>query len=303
MTSSSFNTEQKIHFDSSGFDAAVAYLEEKNQETLKVLVESRGGRFAYSHFRWSNFESRETPEEFWVRTLGKILNVRDAIHDTSRVRDYILAQSQSEWLPDVLEYLPEGHRFDSTIHLNIGYDNISYAKDVALNLNNQSFHADPRESIYYLMHELAHSGYFSYHAAPNLSGPRTFAELAANVRFLTHLEGMGVLTPLKKRTEEDGLGDPDYLALLNPVETRRRLDAFLEKLSWLEKEPDSKVVKDDLNIYDELSRKPRRLWYVAGCEIARVIKSGRGRGKLRELVRAGGDEFFASYRSICAGSA
>jgi hypothetical protein len=298
LTSSSFDPEQQIRFDSSGFDAAIACLEEKNRETLKLLVESRGGRFAYSHNRWSNFEAYVTPEEFWVRTLGKVLDGKDVIRDASDTKNYILSQSQSRWLPGILDYLPRSHVFDTTVYLNLGYDNVAYGGDVALNLNHASFHANHREAVYYLMHELAHAGYFGYNRMPNLSAPKTWRELADNVLFLTHLEGMGVLTPLKLRTDEGGLGDPDYVALGDPAERKRRVLAYFEKLGRLEREPDRVVEESDLEIYDQFSGRPLRLWYVAGCHMAQVIEASRGVDALRELVRKGSRDFFEVYRGI-----
>lgn len=237
-----------------------------------------------------------TAEEFWAGILAKIADGEAAARNAEEVRDYLIAQSRSRWLPGVLEYLPERHRFDSTVYLNLGYDNICYGCDVGVNLNHASFHADRREAVYYLMHELAHAGYVAYHEMPNLAAPRTYRELAGNVMFLTQLEGMGVLTPFRLRTAEDGLGDPDYVALLDPKERDRRVCVYFEKLARLKSSPDTVITPEDLEIYNEFSGKPLRLWYVAGCHMAQTIEKTRGVESLRELVRKGYAAFFEAYR-------
>jgi len=239
-----------------------------------------------------------TPGEFWARILGRTRDAEAAISGASAMRDYLLSQSWSRWLPGVLECLPRGHTFDTTVYLNLGYDNVAYGVDVALNLNHPSFHADPREAVYYLMHELAHAGSLTYNRMPDLTVPRTWGELSGNVMSLTHLEGMGVLTPLRLRMAEGGLGDPDYAALGDPTERWGRVLAYFEKLGRLEQEPKREVVEGDLDVYDQFSGKTQRLWYIAGCHMAQVIEAERGREILRELVRRGSGAFFEVYRGI-----
>ena len=288
--------DQSIVFDCSGIDSAMRYLSGGGRRSFDELVASPGGLFAYRHYRWSNMDDETTAEEFWRRALERIPEA--VARGASRVRDYVLAQSRSRWLPGVLEYLPRGHVFDSTVYLNLGYDNVAYGGDVALNLAHPPFQIDHREAVYYLMHELAHAGYLGYHGMPGLASPGTWGELAGNVMFLTHLEGMGVLTPLRVRVEEGGLSDPDYVALGDPAETGRRVRTYFGELGRLECEPDRAVEEGDLDVYDRLSGRPLRLWYVAGCHMARAIEAQRGAEILRELVREGSRAFFEVYRGI-----
>jgi hypothetical protein len=286
--------DQSIRFDTSGLDAASAYLRDRTVANLQALASSPGGDFAYRHYQWSNMDTHTTVVEFWSARLSKF--TAENVNSANFVGDYLLSQNRSRWLPGVLDYLPEGHVFDATVYLNLGYDNIAMGGDAAINLGHPPFHADCREAIYYLMHELAHAGYLAYHETPDLTKPRTFSDLAANVRFLTHLEGMGVITPLKLRRKEGGLGDPDYVALEDPIELQRRVHVYLEKYRMLEYEKERAVKPEDLLIYDGFSRKPYRLWYVTGCHMAQVIEAVEGRDMLRKLVREGSDVFFDTYR-------
>lgn len=285
---------QRIRFDSSGLDAASTYIIDRSPENLRSLAASPGGDFAYRHYRWSNMDARTPADEFWATRLAKA--DESTIRSATGVRDYLLAEDVDSWLPGVLDYLPEGHRFDAAVYLNIGYDNVALGGDVALNLGHAPFRVDRREAVYYLMHELAHAGYLAYHGMPDLTSPATWGELAANVRFLTHLEGMGVMTPLGLRTEQGGLGDPDYVALADPSERRRRVRAYFTRLERLEGSPDRDVADGDLGVYGEFSEKPDRLWYVAGCHMAQAVEAAQGKAALRGLVRAGCDAFFDAYR-------
>jgi hypothetical protein len=292
------DVEQRIRFDTSGLDATLAYLRDRTECNLRALAAAPGNDFAYRHYRWSNMDGETTAEAFWSRILARIPDGEAMVRNAEEVRDYILAQRRSRWLPGVLGYLPEGHRFDATAYLNLGYDNIAFRGDVAVNLNHTPFHTDRREAVYYLMHELAHAGYLTYHAMPELSAPRTLGELAGNVMFLTQLEGMGVLTPLGLRALEGGLGDPDYVALGDPTERGRRVRTYFERLGQLESHPDKALTRGDLETYGTFSGKPLRLWYVAGCHMAQVIEERRGKDTLRELVRRGSAAFFEAHREM-----
>jgi len=291
-------SEQRIVFDTTGLDATIQYLGDKTSDNFERLVTCAGNVFASDHYRWSNMNTRITTEAFWRTTLEGIGDVKEVIQRASKVRDYLLSRCQSIWLPRVLDYLPESHMFSTRVYLNLGYDNIAYGEDVALNLNHSSFNMDPREAIYYLMHELAHVGYFRYHMIRNLAAAKTWRELADNVMYLTHLEGMGVLTPLRLRIEEGGLTDADYFVLGDPTEKRKRVHAYFKKLDGLEDDPERIVEKGDLDMYDQFSRRPLRLWYIAGCHMAQMIESELGSEVLRELVREGSGSFFETYRRV-----
>jgi hypothetical protein len=133
---------------------------------------------------------------------------------------------------------------------------------------------------------------------PDLTAPKTWGELAGNVMSLTHLEGMGVLTPLKLRMKEGGLKDPDYVALNDPAERKNRVHAYFEKLARLEDNPDRPVEEGDLTIYDQFSCKPQRLWYITGCHTAQMIEASLGIDPLCGLVKKGSRTFFETYHGI-----
>jgi hypothetical protein len=209
-----------------------------------------------------------------------------------------LKDQERRWFDSVLRYLPRGHIFNTTVYLIGGYDNIVYGEDVALNLNFERFHIDHREAVYYLTHELAHAGYFRYRRMPDLASLRTRSDLLDAVKLLTHLEGMGVISPFKQRMKEHGLFDDDYKVLLNKNERRARVQEYFTSLSRLEKEPNRKLRKVDYRILENFSARPKRLWYIAGGHMALKIEERYGTATLQNIVKKGHAMFFRTYGQI-----
>jgi hypothetical protein len=242
-------------------------------------------------------DSKTTIRDFWKRTLQDVSwNENLAKHVNSSIE--YLETRKRDLLTSVLEYLPPTHMFRTTVHFILGYDNIVYGEDVALNLNSTQFHLDRREILYYFIHELAHAGYLRYHPMPQLTEMKTIAELIDTVKLLTHLEGMGVISPLKLRNKEHGLLDPDYKTIFNEKEKLRRVRRYFTLLSALEEKRNIKLGNDDIQVLDMMSRRPSRLWYITGCYMAQRIEIDKGSVALQRLVKNGSKEFFEVYSSI-----
>ena len=294
------HNRQDIRFDFSAIDAAMAYLKEGSSESLNNLISRPGAKLAYDHYRWSLYGSHLAAKDFWKEELHKILYTEEIERNIIALSRYLEAQSRSsKWLNEVLRYLPRNHFFKTSVYLILGYDNVVFGEDVALNLSNKHFHEDPREAIYYLIHELAHAGYLRYHGMPNLYRPNTWGELSRIIKVLTHLEGMGVISSTKLRTAEGGFLDNDYKVLRSKTERASRVRDYSNVLSRLENEPDRMVeTPRDFEVYDELSGQPRRLWYIAGCHMAQKIETKLGIETLRELIEKGDSDFFKTYNEI-----
>lgn len=290
--------QHRILFHCSAIDAAIGYLRNRTNENLGRLVSMRGSKLAYSHYLWSQFGSKLPIEEFWKKNLEQVVWNEQFESTINTVKEYLTSQQKSQWLSAVLNYLPEGHIFKTTAYLIVNYDNIVYGEDVALNLNSNQFHNDYREAVYYLIHELAHAGYFRYHQMPNLTKIRTVGDLLVVVKLLTHLEGMGVISPMRLRVEEGGLLDNDYKVLLNDVERKRRVHEYFSVISRLENRRSQELREEDLQIFDEMSGRTTRLWYVTGCHMAQRIEQECGVETVRNLVKRGHEEFFKTYRNI-----
>lgn len=295
---SSSGSPQNILFDRSTADACIDYLKNRTDMNLKLLTSTVGGRLAYNHHIWSSMSSKPTIKQFWKQTLAQIAWSRHLDDSINSLIEYLSSRRQSEWLGPVLEYLPERHVFRTTVSFIVGYDNIVYGEDVALNLNSRQFPVDSREAIYYLIHEMAHAGYFRYRRMPDLAGMRTVGDLLDVVKLLTHLEGMGVISPMKLRFGESGLLDNDYKILLDEMERNKRIHDYFEIFSRLEKSGSRELHNEDLQIMDQMSGRPTRLWYITGCHMAQRILEIRGVETLRQLVKIGPQEFFETYRDL-----
>ena len=234
---------------------------------------------------------------FWEEELRRVNWSRRLATSIEENVDYLKARRKA-WIEAALRYLPRGHAFSSKVYMIGGYDNVIYGENVALNLANERFVDDHREAVYYLIHELAHAGYFRYRAMPDLAGIRTLGELAETVKLLTHLEGMGVLSPFTLRMKEGGLSDNDYQVLLNQGQRRARVREYFRRLGELENEPDREIREPDYRILGDLSRRPKRLWYIAGCHMAMRIEERYGIRELQAGVKKGHGAFFEAYARI-----
>lgn len=284
-----------IVFNDSGLESSLNYLRTRSSESLKRLVSEPSNKLAYAHYLWASPGPKMTVEEFWRAQLSKTSWSPRLEGDINTVKTHLLMQEETRWLREVLRYLPKGHFFNTTVYLNVGYDNIVFGENVALNLSFQQFHLDKRESVYYLIHELAHAGYVRYHPLPELWNIRTNGELSSIVKFLTHLEGMGVISALRLRVLEDGLLAEDYRVFLNGAERARRVSHYFRLLDKLEKDFNEPVDVTRSEIFEKMSGKKTRLWYITGCHMAQEIEKCHGLETLRDLVKRRSEEFFRTY--------
>ena len=287
-----------LSYDSSAIRSTLDYLSDRSSENLNRLVSTPGNRLAYQHYLWSTLGSALTIEEFWKSSLEHIVYSRDVELRIDTIWQYLETQEQSRWLEEILKCLPARHVFHSTIYPIIGYDNVAFNEDVALNLGFNQFHADPREASYYLIHELAHAGYYQYHPMPDLHKIKSQSDLLWVVKFLTHLEGMGVFSCLRLRVAEGGLLDKDYKVLFDDAEKSKRISAYFYLLSTLEEAPSRDLQSADFGIFDQMSGPTTRLWYIAGCHMAQTIGAEYGEETLRELVKKGHEDFFKAYKAV-----
>jgi hypothetical protein len=286
-----------ITFDSSGLETALNYLHEKSPENLEKLISEPGNKLAYVHHIWSDL-AKVTIEEFWTEQLSRTPWSSKLANNITTIKTYLFNQEKEKWLNEVLRYLPKGHFFNTTVYLNVGYDSIVFGENIALNLNSDKFKLDKRESVYYLVHELAHAGYVRYHPLPELGKIKTKKELSNVIKFLTHLEGMGVISALRLRISERGLQDNDYKVLLNNTEKARRVRHYFRLLREVDNSPKEEVDRLRSQVFEKMSGKETRLWYITGCHIAQEIEKHRGIETLRKLVEQGSEEFFNTYQEL-----
>ena len=274
-------------------DACAKFKQSRSEADFKRLVSTPGAKMAHPHHVWASPSSAKPIEEFWSEELDQVEWDSQTAASIERVVRY-LETHRRQWLDATLRYLPGRHVFDTTIYLIGGYDSIVYGEDVALNLTFRKYLDDPREAVYYLIHELSHAGYFRYRPMPDLGRVKTTRDLLRIVKLLTHLEGMGVASPFPERLKEGGLEDDDYRVLLNDGKRRERVREYFELLSRLENEPNRLLRQEDPQLGD-FSARPGRLWYVAGGHMALRIKERCGVRMLQDIVKSGPKKFFKTY--------
>lgn len=295
----SLGEKQILVFDDSGLEASLNFLRDRSDQNLERLASAPGNRLAYAHYSWSSYGAKMSISEFWSEQLSSVSWSQEFEREIRSIQTHLLKQKRPKWLNEVLRYLPRRHFFKTTIYINLGYDHIVFGEDVALNLGFQRFNVDERESIYYLIHELAHAGYVRYHPLPELWGIKTNRELLSKFKNLTHLEGMGVLSAFRLRIAENGLFDNDYKVLLNEEERTRRVSQYFSLLTKLENNLDGNVGEPAISqLFEIMSAKETRLWYIAGCHMAQRIENHSGIETLRKLVKQGSEAFFNTYSEI-----
>ena len=118
------------------------------------------------------------------------------------------------------------------------------------------------------------------------------------IKFLTHLEGMGVLSASRLRVSEDGLLDNDYKTLLNNAERTKRVNRYFKIFNKLQNNRKKSIRNPHSPILNIMSGRKTRLWYVTGCHMAQKIEQRCGMETVRKLVKQGSDEFFNTYMEL-----
>jgi hypothetical protein len=192
------------------------------------------------------------------------------------------------WVGDVLRYLPPDYRFRGSLFLVAAYDiGVALAPHASLNAGHPHFADDPRELLYYAIHELHHVGFMTYSPPPRIADLKTCADLARLVDYSTALEGTAVLAAHERRTREDALGhDEDYVALGDEERMRRYEAAYAEDHQYLARRGADPVDDKALAVIERMSSGDR-LWYRVGARMAMRVEQAKGREELVALVTAG----------------
>jgi hypothetical protein len=194
-----------------------------------------------------------------------------------------------------LTYLPAGMQFSGSLFVTVGYDiGVAFGSNCSLNVAHPIFLADPRELLYYAVHELHHVGYIACQGGkmPSLA-LETRADLAHLIAHLTHLEGTGTYAPYELRRLGGALGtDRDYLILEDPNLLRPAVAEYRQIAARYATNPDQPLADEDWRAIETMSS-AKRLWYVTGAHLARLIDEHCGRQRLTELLGAPPEQFVA----------
>lgn len=287
-------------FDFEFIDTALRYLESEEPGLLLRLSNSRAAGHLIGHAR--NF-LYDVPRGSTLELVSALLNpvqlCRKSIPGVRRVLEYMRSEvaAGSGWVDDSLAYLPAGFGFDGSLYFTFGYDiGVAYPPNASINLAYPDFHRDPREAVYYSVHELHHVGYFHYQKPPRFDKIATCEDLLHLLEYLTHLEGMAVLAAWPRRRAEERIDEwsGDYRAMEDPVRMERCIRELLTVRESLAGRGNEACRPDDFGIIEALSG-PERPAYRAGCVMAGTIEAECGRDAVIDLIQAGPHAFFQQY--------
>lgn len=226
------------------------------------------------------------------RQIGK--NVRRAIDYLEKRLDHSTA-----WLREVKKLLPPGHRFENlTVYLTFGYDLgvVSDEHSVSLNLAHPQLYQHPEDIEYYLMHEVHHAGYLHYQNPPVLREIKTRREFRGAVMTLTHMEGMGMLTPLARRQKASSLQrDPKYRLVFDLQHIAALVLKFWRLWQNLDDLPNQLTTEDVRRTLENFGS-PDQLLHLVGLKLAMEVQNRFGTSALVNTIEEGPERFFALCR-------
>jgi hypothetical protein len=181
-----------------------------------------------------------------------------------------------------------------TIYPILGYDmGIGLENSVVMNCNWEPYLNDPREFLYYSIHECVHVLYEHTHEIKPLNAISTPADWQAYFNLWFQNEGFAVYAPLRLRLESGSMNDRDYRVLNDPAQIAVLLAALREILQKLgQEEPLSREE------YLECCFGDRRITYRMGCELIRRIEAKHGMEAVREAFLLPAGAFMERYRDI-----
>ena len=290
----------QIELDNSFVDICLRLIDHRTNNIFDDLVAHPAAMKVHAHaVRFGN--TTEPIEVFWRSIVEDNFNlemksrINSAIEFLEEKTD-LFASSMSE----VAEYLPKDLQLECILYTMVGYDiGIVSEGSAFLNIAHPYFKKNPCELIFISMHEAHHVGYIHYNPTFSFSELKRISDLRDAVRFSTHLEGLAVYAPLRKRLETRCIGHEDYSALMDEEIAKQRKVQYFDLVKELERTSDRTITDDDFEIFEPMSAKGKRLWYVTGAYMAKKIDEILGREALVETVRSGPDSFFDIYNSVC----
>jgi hypothetical protein len=295
-------SSQDLGFDASEARQAIEYLRTGDPALATAMADSAAIAHILAHAR--NFDY-DVPKDSSSALVESLLLPAQRQAERTAVCEQSLAHfdgamlSDPHWVNDVLRYLPANFHFHGTLFLTFGYDiGVAFAPNASLNCTHPHFGGQPRELLYYAIHELHHVGYMTFQRPPRLADIASCADLLALVEYSTQMEGMAVLAAYQRRREDDALGgDEDYAALGDAGRMKADLDAYFKEVDTLLRRGTQAADAQAWQVVTHMSS-GERLWYRVGAAMARRIEAEKGRAALVDLVREGPAAFVEAYRAL-----
>jgi len=181
-----------------------------------------------------------------------------------------------------LAFLPEGFSFSGSMFFTVGYDiGVALGDNCSLNLAHPIFLGeDMHEMVQYAIHELHHTGFIGVKGFMPSLDISTRGEMACAIEYLTHLEGMGTYAARQNGDLLDGM-----------------LHEYFEIYRHFKDNPGEALGEADWQKIEILSD-VKRLWYVVGAHMAKVIDHQKGRLFLAKLIAEPSGNFIKTFQML-----
>jgi len=270
-------------YDFTFAELAIKFLESDNAEYIHAIAKTDATAHIMNHAaRFSGWSG--SPLELVTELLISIRkeSLPNIVRNLAFAHEHVKNNAENI----ALQFLPKGTEFLGTMFFTCGYDiGVAYVENCSLNLAHPKFLADACELKYYAVHELHHVGFVTCKggAMPSLA-VSTRGEMAELIAYLTHLEGMGTFAPLALRERDGALNrDNDYVALQDNAQLDELVREYFDIYWHFKNNPDEILTDEDWQKLGLLSD-GKRLWYIVGAHMARVIDECFGRERLLSLL-------------------
>ena len=289
----------QIELDNSFADICLKLIDNRTKDIFDDLIVHPAAVKVHAHaVRFRN--TNEPIAAFWRSIVDDHFNQEMESRINSSI-EFLEENSDlyASCMDEVAEYLPKDLELECKLYTMVGYDmGIVSEGSAFLNIAHPFLKENPCELIFMAMHEVHHVGYNHYNPIFSYSELERLSDLRDAVRYSTHLEGLAVYTPLRRRLETSCIIHEDYPALMDEEIAEQRRTQYFDLVKEFERIPDRKVTDDDFELFESMSAKGKRLCYVTGACMAKIIDEKLGREALIDTVSQGPDSFFDLYNSV-----
>jgi hypothetical protein len=287
-----------IVYDFSFADYAVKHLETGDSLLLQKMHELTATEHLFNHASHYNSDMADSKEGLVSRLLSEI--EIEKLHEMKKAINFAKNNiAESEAVEIVLQFLPTGFEFSNSVFFTLGYDiGVAYGKNCSINIAHPHFLGDLNEVKYYVVHELHHACFIQLKGAMPSLEITTHKEMAENIEYFTHLEGMGTYAPLEVRETEGAMSaDKDYTALSNSKLIAELEKEYFDIYFHFKRIPNAFITEEDWLKVSVLSD-GKRLWYTVGAHMAGTIDRKLGREKLISLIPESSENFITTYLDL-----
>jgi hypothetical protein len=289
----------QIKLDNSFVDICLKLIDNRMKDIFDELIVHPAAVKVHAHaVRFGN--TNEPIEVFWRNIVDEFFN-QEAGNRINSALEFLEDNKGlfASSINEVAEYLPKDLQLECKLYTMVGYDvGIVSEGSALLNIAHPYFEKNPCELIFIAMHEVHHVGYVHYNPTFSFAEIKRLSDLKDAVRYSTHLEGLAVYAPLRKRVEAGCIVHEDYSALMDEEIAQQRMLQYFDLVTELERKSDRTMTDDDFGIFEPMSEKGTRLWYVTGAYMAKMIDERLGRKVLIDTVGQGPNSFFDLYNSV-----